>query len=132
MKKEGSCALETLGTEGNVEFITEDVTAAAITETKTIIKEAARGENVMTQENMFGLNNKLTYTGKRNEVRKSGPGRPPRQHALRITELIKEEDLSLYTKEEIKSLKYQRMRDLNNEASKKSRAARRDRHLGVE
>ena len=78
-------------------------------------------------ENMFGLNNKLTNTEK-----KSGPGRPPKQHALKITESIKKEDISLYTKEEIQSLKYRRARDLNNEASKKCRAVRRGRQIDLE
>ena len=81
---------------------------------------------------MFGLNNKLTNTEKINEDRKSGPGRPPRQHALKITESIKKEDISLYTKVEIQSLKYQRARDLNNEASKKCRAVRRNRQIELE
>ena len=64
-------------------------------------------------------------------IRKSRVGRPPRQHPLKITEPIREEEMSLYTKDEIKSVKYQRLRELNNEASKKCRAIRREKQLSI-
>ena len=131
-EKQDSYGFDTLEKKVNSEFNTEDEI-----ETKTIIKESARVIKKLTQEssimeNMFGLNNKLTNTEKINEVRKSGPGRPPRQHSLKITKSIKKEDISLYTKEEIQSLKYRRARDLNNEASKKCRAVRRGRQIKLE
>ena len=37
--------------------------------------------------------------------------------------------MSLYTKDELRSLKYRRIRDLNNEASKKCREVRKTKQL---
>ena len=48
-----------------------------------------------------------------------------RFHPLKITELITKEKKSIYTKEEIETLKFRRMRDLNNEACKRFRDASR-------
>jgi len=52
-------------------------------------------------------------------------GRPERQAPLTITELPKKGTHNL-TPEQIKAVKYRRMRDLNNEASKKCRKKRKE------
>ena len=126
----------------------EDFNVTDVTTIKTAntVKESVVGDekDLSTEcselEDLFGLNDGLTEpirnppfvsTEKRTEIRKSKLGRPPRQHPLKITEPIKEEEMSLYTNDEIKSLKFQRLRELNNEASKKCRAIRRGKQLSI-
>merc|ERR1712051_291755 len=67
----------------------------------------ARGSRIVKKEPM---------TGKKKTV-----GRPARQEPIMITE-VPEAGL---TKEQRQALKYRRMRDLNNEASRKCRKARK-------
>lgn len=57
-------------------------------------------------------------------VVKRSVGRPERQTPLEITEVPKKGSISL-TVDQMRSLKYRRMRDLNNEASKKCRKNRK-------
>ena len=125
----------------------EDINCAAATtkESKAIIEsEMVRDEKDLTLES-FALkdlyaelnkgptettrNPSYLSTEKRKEIRKKRIGRPPRQHPIKITEPIKDEEMSLYTKDEIKSLKYRRIRDLNNEASRKCREVRKTKQL---
>jgi len=59
---------------------------------------------------------------------KKKAGRPERQHPIKITEIPKHGSVEL-TPDQLKSLKYRRSRDLNNEASKRCRKNRKDKQL---
>jgi len=56
---------------------------------------------------------------------KKKAGRPERQHPIKITEIPKHGSVEL-TPDQLKSLKYRRSRDLNNEASKRCRKNRKE------
>ena len=126
------------------EDINFDAATTKARESRENIESVVRDEKDLTLESFAlkdlfaGLNKGLNETTrnpsslsteKRNEIRKKRIGRPPRQHPIKITEPIKDEEMSLYTKDEIKSLKYRRIRDLNNEASRKCREVRKTKQL---
>ena len=69
---------------------------------------------------------KKTMTSTKRKV-----GRPERQTPLKIAKVPKAGSVSL-APEELKKLKYRRMRDLNNEASKKCRKRRNQKLSGKE
>lgn len=58
-------------------------------------------------------------------VMKRKPGRPERQTPIQITEVPKNGSVTLTT-DQLRSLKYRRSRDLNNEASKRCRKNRKE------
>ena len=63
---------------------------------------------------------------------KKKPGRPEREGPYKITQLPSRNAMSGMTEEEIQGLKYRRMRELNNQASKACRAKRKNKQQSME
>ena len=127
--------------ESETDISFKDVSATTIIDPEVRDEDKELKSNSTGLKDMFDFNDELPdpkihpiflSSDKRNKKKKSKLGRPLRKHPHKITEIVTEEDLSLYTDEEIQSLKYRRIRDLNNEASRKCRAARRDKQLVLE
>lgn len=65
---------------------------------------------------------------KKEEMKRRRPGRPERQEPFTITVVPSRKATSSISEEDLQSLKYRRMRDLNNKASKDCRARRKNKN----
>lgn len=75
---------------------------------------------------------KLLHSVKKGEMKKRRPGRPERQEPFTITVVPSRKASSSISDEDLMSLKYRRMRDLNNKASKDCRARRKNKNQSAE
>jgi len=66
------------------------------------------------------------------DMKKKKPGRPERQEDYTITEVPSRRMSTALSQEELQGLKYRRMRDLNNKASKICRAKRKSKQMIIE
>jgi len=110
-------------TEGNLFSFLEDEPVAT---TSSFIYAANKSITTNQDTTPFTLtkierNSKIT----KKSALKRRPGRPERKNPILITEVPKQGSV-LLTDDQMKSLKYRRARDLNNEASKRCRQNRKE------
>jgi len=92
------------------------------------VNPSSRRQRIMTPKAKLLHQTKPNLHAVKGEMKRRRPGRPERQEPFTITVVPSRKATSSISEEDLQSLKYRRMRDLNNKASKDCRARRKNKN----